>query len=169
MPANRSSDLIEPTPERRRRGVERLEKAIADDEGRPSQPYRSIDILGAMHRRGSITAEMRQAGEDFQVLFRLAQLDPLKAADVSRPVVSGAMIDAIGPRIERARESVWKTVLSVGGLTSAGGSCLWHVIGLEQSIKEWATEQGWSGRRVSQEAASGILIAALGVLAAKSS
>jgi len=29
---------------------------------------------------------------------------------------------------------------------------------------EWALEQGWSGHRVSQEAASGILIAALGIL-----
>jgi hypothetical protein len=31
-------------------------------------------------------------------------------------------------------------------------------------LKEWALEQGWSGRRVSQEAASGILVAALGAL-----
>jgi hypothetical protein len=41
---------------------------------------------------------------------------------------------------------------------------LWHVLGWERSLKEWALEQGWSGRRVSQETASGILIAALGVL-----
>jgi hypothetical protein len=31
-------------------------------------------------------------------------------------------------------------------------------------LKEWAQQQGWAGRRVSQEAASGILIAALGAL-----
>jgi hypothetical protein len=32
------------------------------------------------------------------------------------------------------------------------------------TLKQWALEQGWSGRRVSEEAASGILIAALGTL-----
>jgi hypothetical protein len=40
------------------------------------------------------------------------------------------------------------------------------VLGWERSLKEWALEQGWNGRRVSQEAASGILIAALGALEA---
>ena len=39
-------------------------------------------------------------------------------------------------------------------------------VGWERSLKEWAIEQGWNGRRVSQEAASGILIAALGALEA---
>jgi hypothetical protein len=37
---------------------------------------------------------------------------------------------------------------------------------MERSLKEWALEQGWNGRRVTQEAASGILIAALGTLEA---
>ncbi|MGC2202270.1 MAG: hypothetical protein WA633_19300 [Stellaceae bacterium] len=69
-------------------------------------------------------------------------------------------------RIENAREAVWSAVLAVGGLNSAGGSCVWHVLGMEQSLKEWALEQGWNGRRVTQEAASGILIAALGTLEA---
>jgi hypothetical protein len=143
-----------------------VDKAIADDEGRPAQPYRSIDILAAMERRGAITAEMREAGEEFQLLFRVAQLDPLMAADLSRPIVSGGVFNVgIGHRIEQARRLVWETLMSVGGLGSAGGSCLWHVLGWQQSLKEWASQQGWSGRRVSQEAASGILIGALGVLA----
>ena len=62
--------------------------------------------------------------------------------------------------------AVWRAVLAVGGPASPGGSCLWHVVGWGRSLKEWALEQGWSGRRVSQEAASGILIAALGALEA---
>jgi hypothetical protein len=160
-------DHIAPTVERRRHsGIELLDKAIPDESGRPSQPYRSIDILAAMERRGAITAEMRQAGADFQTQFRLAQIDSLAAADLFRTGVSGRAAD---PEIfSRARESVWKSIMSVGGLASAGGSCVWHVLGWEQSIKEWATNQGWSGRRVSPEAASGILIAALGVLAKNS-
>ena len=59
-----------------------------------------------------------------------------------------------------------RAILVVGGPGSAGGSCLWHVLGWQRSLKEWALEQGWSGRRVSQEVASGILIGALGALEA---
>ena len=153
------------TPERRRRGiVEPIEKPIADDEGRPSHPYRVVDTLGAMERRGSITAGMRQAGEDFRTRFAISQLNPLKAADPGRPVVSGRPQGDIGLRIEGARDDVWRALLAVGGIGSPAGSCLWHVVGWEQSLKEWALERGWSGRRVSQEAASGILVAALGML-----
>jgi hypothetical protein len=123
-----------------------------------------------MERRGSITAGMRQAGEDFRTRFTIAQLDPLTAFDLSRPRIGGGSsfrsAEEPGARIESARRSVWRAILAVGGLASAGGSCLWHVLGWERSLKEWALEQGWSGRRVSQEAASGILIAALGALEA---
>ena len=59
------------------------------DESRPSRPYRAVDTLAAMERRGSITAGMRQAGEDFRARFAVAQLDPLCAPDLSRPRESG--------------------------------------------------------------------------------
>src|SRR6267142_3657812 len=157
-----------PTPERRSRGiVERVERPIADKCGRPSRPYRAVDTLAAMERRGSITTGMRQAGEDFRARFAIAQLDPLRAPDLSRPRERGASrfkADEPGMRIEGAREAVWRAIQAVGGPASPAGSCLWHVVGWEQSLKEWALEQGWSGRRVSQETASGILIAALGAL-----
>jgi hypothetical protein len=39
------------------------------------------------------------------------------------------------------------------------------VIGGEQSLRQWAFGQGWSGRLVSQEVASGIPVATLGTLA----
>jgi hypothetical protein len=123
-----------------------------------------------MERRGSITAGMRQAGEDFRARFKTAQLDPLKAFDISRPMAdrkaARSFSEEPGLRIESAREVVWLALLAVGGLGSAGGSCLWHVLGWERSLKEWALEQGWRGRRVSQEVASGIFIAALGALEA---
>jgi hypothetical protein len=69
-----------------------------------------------------------------------------------------------GPRIEAARTTVWQAIQAVGGIGSPAGSCLWHVLGWQRNLREWALEQGWSGRRVSPEAASGILIAALGAL-----
>jgi hypothetical protein len=123
-----------------------------------------------MERRGTITPGMRQAGEDFRMRFATAQLDPLSAFDISRPRIDRRFkLTSEGDsnsRIENARDAVWRAILAVGGLDSAGGSCLWHVLGWERSLKEWALERGWSGRRVSQEVASGILIAALGTLEA---
>jgi hypothetical protein len=165
------SVAVTPTPERRNHGiVERLEWPIADESGRPARPYRAVDTLAVMERRGSITAGMRQAGEDFRARFATAQLDPLRAPDWSRLRVGGSSRfraeDGPGLRIEGARDVVWHAIRAVGGIGSPAGSCLWHVVGWERSLKEWALEQGWSGRRVSQEAASGILIAALGALEA---
>jgi hypothetical protein len=54
----------------------------------------------------------------------------------------------------------------LGGISSPAGSCVWHVVGLQRSVREWAMRQGWGGRPVRQEQAQGILVAALGVLAA---
>lgn len=160
-----------PTPERSNHGiVERLERTISDTSGRPARPYRFVDTLAVMERRGSITAGMRQAGEDFRDCFAVAQLDPLSAFDITRPKIGSRSgfrsAEEPGTRIENARRVVWRATLAVGGLGSAGGSCIWHVVGWQQSLKEWALEQGWNGRRVSQEAASGILIASLGTLEA---
>jgi hypothetical protein len=157
--------------ERRQHGlVERLEGTIGDSAGHPSRPYRAVDTLLIMQRRGSISAGMRQAGEDFRARFALAALDPLRALDLSRLRLGERSLrpDNEGPglRIEAARGQVWRAIQAVGGIASPAGSCLWHVLGWERSLKEWALEQGWSGRRVSQESASGILVAALGALEA---
>src|SRR5438105_3610510 len=70
-----------PTPERQRQGrVERLTQPITDAAGHPAQPYRAVDTLMVMERRGSITAAMRQVGEDFRARFAVAQLDPVARA-----------------------------------------------------------------------------------------
>jgi hypothetical protein len=55
---------------------------------------------------------------------------------------------------------------ALGGIGSPAGSCVWHVVGLQRSVREWAIRQGWGGRPVRHEQAQGILIAALGMLAA---
>ena len=158
-----------PTPERLRQGlVEPVSRPIPDSAGRLSRPHRAIDTLAIMERRGSITSGMRQAGEDFRSRFAVAQLDPLRAADPSHLRIAefGPRLqrEPPGPRIEAARRQVWQALRAVGGVGSPAGSCLWHVVGWQLPVKEWALHQGWSGRRVSQEAASGILIAALGAL-----
>lgn len=155
-----SDHLILPPPERKQHDlIERMDKAIADD---PARPYKSVDILTRMERRGSITAGMRKAGEDFRNAFRRAHIDTLGAVDLSRPFIDSGHRARNGH--SDSSDKVWRAILHVGGLGSAAGSCLWHVIGFEHTLKAWALEQGWNGRRVSQEAAYGILIAALGVL-----
>lgn len=178
MPAKRATVNTEnlagadcgPTPERRRHDpVERVDRAIADAAGQPARPYRALDTLLVMERRGSITARMRQAGEDFRARFEVAQLDPLRATDLARLRFDGEGVQerqAPGLRIETARRAVWRAIRAVGGIASPAGSCLWYVLGWQRTLKEWALEQGWAGRRVSQEAASGILVAALGALEA---
>jgi hypothetical protein len=40
------------------------------------------------------------------------------------------------------------------------------VLGCGRSVREWALRQGWGGRPVRQEQAQGMLVAALGLLAA---
>jgi Domain of unknown function (DUF6456) len=153
-----------PTPERLAHNpVEILERPIRDAYGLIARPLRTIDILAAMRRRGAITDAMHQAGQTFRAAFRRAALDPLRAQDLLRAI--GADADGVPFQVEAARRHVRGALAAAGGVHSAGGACLWHVLGAEESLKNWALQQGWSGRRVSQEAASGILIGALGALA----
>jgi hypothetical protein len=64
-----------------------------------------------------------------------------------------------------ARRRVHEAMAALGGISSPAGSCVWHVV-LQRSLREWAMRQGWGGRPVRQEQAQGILVAALGMLAA---
>ena len=51
---------IMPTLERREHGlIERLIRPIADESGGSARPYRAVDTLAVMERRGSITASMK--------------------------------------------------------------------------------------------------------------
>jgi hypothetical protein len=108
---------------------------------------------------------MRQAGEIFQTYFNRANLDPLFAADISRPMVSGRMKSPLLPaKIEGARESVDKAIKAVGDLSSHGGSCLWHVMGLEKPLKQWCVEQSLRDKPITQQEATGVLKTVLGIL-----
>ena len=159
-------DELAPSAERLAHGtIERLPQAIADDAGRPARPYRAVDTLSWMLRKGSITPAMHQAGEDFHALFITAALEPLHAADLRR-LPDGVNELPLSLRQSEARKEVWRIVRTVGGVASPAGSCLWHVVGCAATVKEWALHHGWNGRVLSQEAASGVLIGALGALQA---
>jgi hypothetical protein len=139
-----------PTPERLQHGpVERLDRAIADEDGRPARPYRGLDTLALMLRRGTISPAMHQAAEDFRALFHRASLDPLRAPDLAR-VPSGHRADGVPLSLRQAdaRTKVWTALTTLGGIASPAGSCVWHVVGCETTVKEWAVGQGWGGRAV---------------------
>ena len=107
---------------------------------------------------------MRAAGDDFRETFQRAHLDPLRAQKLERTGFSPTALP--GHRIELARERVWQTIKMIGGIGSPAGSCLWHVIGLEETIRHWAMLQEWRRKQLDVETASGILIASLGMLEA---
>jgi hypothetical protein len=156
-----SADNLDPTCERLRHGrVERLAEQIEDVDGRPSAPSKAIDCITSLYQRRAITKEQLLAAEWFREGFRLAQLDPLRAPDLAR-VPSGVHREIMpGVAALSARRQVQETIGALGGISRAPGSCAWHVIGLEWSVRRWARE--WLG--VNNPEATGVLIATCSLL-----
>jgi hypothetical protein len=137
-----------------------------DPDGRIVVHHRTVDTLGKMLRAGTITEEMHDAARDFEASFIVAQLDQLRALPVLRVPGTGREPD-LSERQLHAKGRVHEAMQALGGISSPAGSCVWHVVGLQRSLREWAMRQGWGGRPVRQEQAQGILVAALGMLAAQ--
>jgi hypothetical protein len=127
--------------------------------------HRTVDTLGKMLKAGTITPEMHDAAKDFQAAFIVANLDPLRAIPILRVPGAGREPE-LNERQLDVRRRVHQSLEALGGLSSPAGSCVWHVVGLQRSVREWAIRQGWGGRPVDHKAAAGILIAGLGMLAA---
>jgi hypothetical protein len=98
-----------------------------------------------MLRAGTITQEMHDAARDFQASFIIAQLDPLRALPLARLTGSGREPDLSERQLD-ARRRVHEMMEVLGGISSPAGSCVWHVVGLQRSVREWALRQGWGGR-----------------------
>ena len=147
----RHDDLLEPVYE-------------ADPDGRPVVHHRTVDTLGRMLRAGTITKDMHDAARDFQAAFTIARFDAIRCMPLVRLPGSSGELRLTEAQLD-ARRWVGEALDALGGLGSPAGSCVWHVVGLQCSIREWAMRQGWGGRPVRIEQAQGILVAALGVLA----
>lgn len=159
------SRVLEPTRERRRHGrIERVSVQIPDARGEIGQPFRAEGLLALLERRGDISATQRQAGDEFARLFRLASLDPLRAADMGRVPIAGMVGSPHSS--EHARRRINDALQALGGHGSPCGSCAWFIVGCELSIKDWAIREGWGGRALDERVAKGTLIGALGVLEA---
>jgi hypothetical protein len=130
--------------------------------------HRTVDTLGMMLDSGAITPGMHAAARDFQAAFTIACFDCMPRVNLTlmtrSPSASHHTPDLTDGQLA-ARERIARALDVLGGHGSPAGSCVWHVVGLQTSIREWALRQGWGGRPVRQESAQGILVAALGVLA----
>jgi hypothetical protein len=135
-----------------------------DPDGRIVVHHRVVDTLERMHKAGTITEPMLDAGRAFQRQFILAQLDPLRAPDIARIPGNGREPDPNDTTLG-ARRRVHSALITLGGHDGPLGSVAWHVLGRGVSVREWALRQGWGGRPVRQEQAMGMLIAALDLLA----
>ena len=157
-------DLSKPSAWRLQHGPVGEAVREADPEtGLPVVHRRAVDTLGQMLANGTITQEMHDAGAVFRGRFRVAALDQLRAMPLVR--VPGGTGDRLTDRQVTAREQIAHAMTALGGFEGAAGSCVWHVIGLECSVREWALRQGWGGRTVPASQAQGMLVAALSVLA----
>ena len=147
----RQDDVLEPVYE-------------ADPDGRPVVHRRTVDTLGIMLRAGTITKDMHDAARDFQAQFTITRFDVVRCMSLMRLPGGGNGADLTDAQVD-ARRRVGAALDALGGLGSPAGSCVWHVVGLQRSIREWAMRQGWGGKPIRVEQAQGILIAALGTLA----
>jgi hypothetical protein len=136
-----------------------------DPDGHILLRHRVVDSLGKLLRSGAITHTMHDAGRAFQRDFQFAGLDPLRARPLVLPAGGGGAPELTESQLD-ARRRVHKALEALGGIGSPGGSCLWYTLGCGCSIREWAVRRSWSGQPLRREQAQGILIAALGVLAA---
>ena len=146
------------------RGREFEEVREADPDGRLVVHHRTVDILRKMLRAGTISQEMYDAASDFQANFIIAQLDTLRALPILRVPGTGRAPE-LNERQLGAKRRVNDAIEALGGVASPAGSCVWHVVGLQRSMREWSLHQGWCGRSVDQKETKGILTAALGTLA----
>jgi hypothetical protein len=157
-------DLAKPSKWRLQHGDFSAPVREADPEtGSPVEHRRAVDTLGMMLANGTITPQMHEAGSIFRSLFRSAALNGIATSQLIR--LAGATNDDMPNRQVDARRRVANAIDALGGHDSPAGSCVWFVVGLEFSVREWAQRQGWSGRPVHGPVAQGILVGALGTLA----
>jgi len=138
--------------------------AERDPDGWPVTHCRSVDTVGRLIRAGLADIDHGEVADRFRRDFHRARFEPLAAADLRRQRGAGGHEEILDD-VEDARQRIWEALNHLGGLTAPAGSIMWNVIGMEMTLRDWSLRQVWgSGRTIRQEVATGILLAALGVL-----
>lgn len=127
---------------------------------------RAVDTLSRFLRSGKISDSMYSAGRRFEELFARASLNSVRAANLSGAAKSsnrGSIIESI----EDAKDRVHAALDSMGGASTPCGSALWFILGMGDTIEEWARRQAWgNGRSLNPAAAAGVLVGGIGALEA---
>jgi hypothetical protein len=157
----------QPTLERQVHGKVQLASGpVKADTGDFGIPYQATDLLADMQERGTITDQEKLAGDRFRAWFCIGKLDGLCAADMAKPIVDGGgRVPDVQFRAEYARSEIDRAIRWVGGRDSPSGSCLWHIVGLDESLRGWSELQRHNSRNINHINASGILVVALEKLA----
>jgi hypothetical protein len=137
-------DRVRPVPEQ-----------IADVDGAIGAPYKAESMLERLHRRGDIDGRELQAGLEFQRLWCLGWLEPLRAASMDERILSGRSHLPFGN--ERAHREARAALDALGD--SLARDCAWYVLGVELSLRDFAHRQ-----RINEHVAKGVLLSTLGVL-----
>lgn len=160
------------TPELRQRMFVDDVRVVTDGDVR--KVARTVDVLAAMLRNGTITTDMARAGRRFQGLYQAAQFDsggggPGAGVPRDRGRRFGGRGGA-GLEVDRAldaRRALAGAVAVLGGHGSPGAGAVWFVVGEGMSIRDYAQRTRWGARRgMTEEVVRGVLVAALAVLAA---
>jgi hypothetical protein len=161
-----------PPPERAQHDpVEVVDTYVADAQGvgRRARAMRSVDLLGALARRGTITAPMARAGRRFASAFHMAWFDTIQTMDMAG--ANGGVPGGRGAEMSEARVCARIEVAAamdvLGGYGAPTGRAAWFVIGCGDTIETWARRERFGhGRCLNPTAACGIVIGTLAVIEA---
>ena len=129
------------------------------------RPMRVKDRWQRMEEAGTIDQPMRRAVYRFRRNFLFAGFETLRAGPLLRLARSTRASDPSEHRLD-ARRAVWAALDALGGASAPSGSVIWHCVGRDETVKDWAVRQNWAGRApLNETAAKGILLAALWTLA----
>lgn len=137
-------------------------RAGTDDAGRIVPVTRVLDQwpLDAMLRRGTIARSQWEVGDDFRRLFHIAHLSGYASMATVAERIDGGRHE-LSDSVVAARRRVAAAVSAVGQL---GGSALWHVVGVGETLDRWAWRCRASGWQMSPRAAAGAVAVALDAL-----
>ena len=146
LPGGRTADLV----------------TEGDPQSRIVSHHRVVDTVGQLERNGTITPDMALAAQAFARDFRAAHLSGLRTSSLVRVDAPRAADASSGH--EGARRRILRDLDALGGMNSPAARAVWHIVGLEESLREWSNSDAWQGRPLRYYAAQGVLVAALGVL-----
>jgi hypothetical protein len=63
-----------------------------------------------------------------------------------------------------AKTSLDRAIDALGGLASPAGSCAWHVLGNDCSMRDFALRRSWMGTPLHPHVIKGVLLTTLGTL-----